>query len=165
MHRRFLQRFQAWCSFSDLWQVLRLFLSREYWNRVWILQEVLSATSLILLCGTRSLSAISLANALEAITCLIEDPRYTTEPGYLIVKKYHQYQRGNRDTTLAGLLDLCSMCKSQCQDPRDRIYGILSLTQNRYSLSPDYEECFRFVRGTCRLGVHGHYKNDDASAS
>lgn len=30
------------------------------------------------------------------------------------------------------------MCRSECKDPQDKIYGLLSLSNEHHSISPDY---------------------------
>jgi hypothetical protein len=58
---------------------------RPYWRRVWIIQEILSASSLDLLCGTKRLPWALFGPALASLrtTCLYVSVDCSTPAGYI----------------------------------------------------------------------------------
>jgi len=122
---------------------------KGYWKRLWIIQEILSATTVTLLCGSLSLPLYLFAEACMSLQAL---PNHNFVEGtwgvytrtndeimgtsaYYIAK---QYQVRGRRWSLQELIQLCSDCKSECQEPKDRIYGILSLARDKHGIVPDY---------------------------
>lgn len=134
---------------------------RPYWRRVWIIQEIFSASRLEIICGTNSMEWPYFRDALKEITTDIPSSIQTIDGGlesavlastYLeelgracssspaaaIVRLHH----GNGGIySLKELLDLCSTCGSSCKDVRDRIYGLISLSRDvGNQLVPDYSK-------------------------
>ena len=91
--------------------------SREYWTRIWIVQEVLLARSLWLMIGT-SLIDYSTFDGLDRDYMSIgRDTTHACDQ----IWAYRRY----RPSTFS-LQDLVRrFCTSECDDPRDRIYGML----------------------------------------
>jgi hypothetical protein len=123
--QRWLRRFVALCT-------------RPYWTRVWIIQEVLSARKNSLLCGSNSLPLYYFFDACLDIMRLrgLEIDVGITPACYVA----QQYRLREVRLELSGLVDLCSKCNSKCQDPRDKIYGVLSLAQPTFDIAPDYKK-------------------------
>ena len=132
---------------------------RPYWRRVWIIQEILSASKLEILCGTNSMEWCYFSEMLKEIaedvpssvyankrefdnavlsSAYLEEVRRAcaSSPASAIVHLYHST---GGTYSLRELLDLCSTCGSECKDVRDRIYGLLSLCRDvGDQLVPDY---------------------------
>jgi hypothetical protein len=119
-------------------QVQSLF-KRPYWDRLWILQEVLMGQNILVLCGDRSFTW----EKLEApfVPQGIED-RVWTYPvdiynvALSLIEEKASLQGTNRRLsyileTFAGL---------QCQDPRDKVYGLLSLVRSSGAIPVDYSK-------------------------
>jgi hypothetical protein len=123
--QRWLRRFVALCT-------------KPYWTRVWIIQEVLSARKNSLLCGSNSLPLYYFFDACLDIMRLrgLEIDVGIPPACYLA----QQYRPREVRLELSGLVDLCSKCNSKCQDPRDKIYGVLSLAQPTFDIAPDYKK-------------------------
>ena len=106
-------------------QAMRHLGERGYWQRVWVLQEVLLASNVFLLCGEESVKFddddfISAANSW----------RYTPNPPFMWelmtwLVEGRDVARAKQQRTLSGLLAITS--QRLCSDPRDRVFGILSL--------------------------------------
>jgi hypothetical protein len=123
--QRWLRGFVALCT-------------RPYWTRVWIIQEVLSARKNSLLCGGNSLPLYYFFDACLDIMCLrgLEIDVGITPACHVA----QHYRPREVRLELSGLVDLCSKCNSKCQDPRDKIYGVLSLAQPTFDIAPDYKK-------------------------
>ena len=130
----------AWerLSGADFEDSLDKFCNHPYWSRVWIIQEILSASSVVILCGSKLLDMKYLAAASSAA-----DRGYEVEfPGISLAKQYaqHLHTGETQGASLWDLLTLCQSCNSQCEDPRDKIYGLLSLANDNTNLVPDYSK-------------------------
>jgi hypothetical protein len=136
---------------------------RPYWRRVWIIQEILAASQLEIMCGTKSMEWETFRKELERITSTtnissspptsaggISNEILSSSSGYLeglrractsspaaaIARLYH----GSGGTySIRELLELCLVCGSECRDVRDKIYGLMSLCRDvGEHLIPDY---------------------------
>jgi len=123
--------------------------SRAYWTRVWIIQEILSASSLQLYCGRKSLSWAHFGAAFASLKIIPFATHKTimggvgleaagTTPAALIHSEWVHYRTLGQTISLRKLIDLCARCKSKCQDVRDRIYGVISIADDKKGLTPDY---------------------------
>ena len=99
--------------------------SHPYFSRVWIIQEIaLSVKSPLIVCGSVELTwydvqvagSQSLPVAARAVI--------------------YGYVRLRERRTLEDCIQ--SHCKSNCQNPRDKVYGLLGLTAERWRVRIDY---------------------------
>lgn len=120
-------------------------LNRSWFERVWIIQEVMLAREkAILLCGTDSIPWKDLCTA---VWCL-----YQKRSDYATLPKDIRHSLRLKDP-LDFMFLLCTKLRVQslhfilersraakCSDPRDRVFGILSLINERWKheLEPDY---------------------------
>jgi hypothetical protein len=112
--------------------------SSPYWKRLWIVQEVMLATELFVMCGTECFEWNSLAsdkgtgarwNTTENIPLLnhrserliSEDPKPEAPKGLSLTKMLMFY------------------AWNQCEDPRDKVYGLLGLVHNGHNIKIDYQ--------------------------
>ena len=58
----------------------------------------------------------------------------------MYITKNYRSQLREKGWTVRELIELCCSCNSQCQDSRDRIYGVLSLANNDFGITPDYRK-------------------------
>lgn len=130
-------------SYPEFWLDFLGVCSNPYWRRVWIVQEILSSSAVKLLCGASSISLKDFMvphAALRERLFMTGESRQTMDEimkssAYLIVRAYKYRDEG---FTLGSLLKLVSSCDSRCQDPRDKIYGVLSLARDVHGIRPDY---------------------------
>ena len=105
--------------------LLRLLADSEYWTRIWIIQEVLHARSLWLMVG----ASLIPWKPLEGLRILDKGFTLILSDGGTAANAFLQiwdYRRGkNARMTLKYLVQ--DFHKSQCHDPRDRIYGMLGM--------------------------------------
>lgn len=114
-------------EYHDGW-ALAILLAHPYFSRIWIVQEIaLSADSPLIVCGGVELDwdRVSFAS------------RHTTQnlPVAAEATIYEQPRFRDRRT-----LDECirSHCESDCHDPRDKVYGLLGLTPEKWRVHVDY---------------------------
>ncbi|RDW91026.1 hypothetical protein BP5796_02191 [Coleophoma crateriformis] len=102
---------------------------RPYWRRLWVIQELVRATNIIIRCGTELISWDDLCSGLDFI-------------------KLHTIEEVLPQNALQRVLDLASLRKlyhqsgceliqllacsatAECLDPRDKIYGLLGLAND-----------------------------------
>lgn len=120
---------------------LRIFFSRPYWYRVWILQEFLLSFSVEIHCGFASLSWTTLWHACEVLRSqLAQDMK--NSPAFRLVDQRRALERGDYDLTSRTLESLIrSFASAKATDPRDRVFALLQLAcdcTSGDSLTPDY---------------------------
>lgn len=152
------------------WALARLF-QRPYWNRVWVVQELVHAKSLQFSCGTESVPE----NLLHHATRLIRNH------GQFLSKKASYLHQSNDSETVIPFIDTRSpvnllkvrrtkgpyplaylirlLRNSISTDPRDKIFALLSFSADvdRLSLQPDYRKSCRdvYIETTTALLRHG----------
>jgi hypothetical protein len=137
---------QTLCSLRS---ALLNFVSRPYWSRVWVVQEIaLSEGKILILCGTDAIvwddlelilqlvgegkaNAFDDAAAPERLWKDVNSIPLAIEVGFLNILN------GAHSESLDTMVRRTVM--SLCSDPRDHIYGILSLVEwPQEPLLPDY---------------------------
>jgi hypothetical protein len=150
---------------SGCWLALEELMSRDFWFRLWIIQEiVLGASSLVLQCGTRVIPWMSFCQGIGFLydhLWYIKDDLRALElgargpnsayrpPGWSTLSLHLVYQdlwalsqreaRGGGDNlSFSRLLDLANATMSQ--DDRDKVYGLVGLMDPTITkiLVPDY---------------------------
>jgi hypothetical protein len=119
------------------------FFGRSWFRRLWIWQEIwLSSPKSVLLCGKHLILWEVFRNA---IFCLFRKTfaldRIPFLPDYYL-RRDHIYKLCNSDT-VTSFLSLAELTTgSQCSDPRDRVYALLSLVPERarFHIDPDYKK-------------------------
>ncbi|KAK4442713.1 hypothetical protein QBC34DRAFT_281852, partial [Podospora aff. communis PSN243] len=124
------------------------FLTRPYWSRVWIIQELCVAREILLVCGDQtapwSVLRAQLADFRKE-SLLDGGPSYSIEDfgqfvPYNLVSLMERYRE--KEVGLGSLLSFTS--QAQATDPRDRVYSLLGLVTDgsaddivpNYTLSP-----------------------------
>lgn len=113
------------------WLMLEELCSREYWTRVWIVQEICLAARLILCCGT---SQIPWAYLSEIRQCRKNVwPRYMSKGEQAFMRslparidQQKVSRNNNRGCTLWALLE--AFQSSQCKEMHDKVYGFIGLS-------------------------------------
>jgi hypothetical protein len=126
----------------ELMPLCHLF-GRPWFERLWIQQEIRLAQSAVLLCGFHKLSWPAFRKAVETLWLKTVDDK---EIGLLtygpIFKERRRHVRalctGGLFPSFEDLLTQTRRCK--CTDPRDRIYALLGLLDQKYDIVPDYEK-------------------------
>jgi hypothetical protein len=133
-------------SINALNDIRSIFL-REYWSRLWIVQEVILAWEVILQCGTDVIAwdyLDSLVSCIDKIRLLNDGPIVPRgKAGWVeslrgsalakLVRRRSstkEMARSDSDDLGHSLLHLCSdHGAANCMDPRDKIFGLHALTR------------------------------------
>jgi hypothetical protein len=143
------------CYSAEAKQGIEHLLTRSWFRRLWIWQEVAQAREAIVVCGFHKIDWTVLS---KAIACLyvqvlevqMKHPDRKDKFGPLLEKmrQVHMLVRGTANTSSTNLFTLLECTQhSECEDPRDRIYSQLSmLPENvRSIIEPDYTKSVRQV--------------------
>ena len=105
-----------------IWSAIGDLLRRPWFERIWVLQEAMvSGAKAHIQCGAVTVPWLSIE---KAIMSLSENLSVPSEIGRLL----HQYEYGFHPRLKDGASLLLKWSRvHQCLDPRDKIYGILSL--------------------------------------
>ncbi|KAK3643753.1 hypothetical protein LTR56_010059 [Elasticomyces elasticus] len=109
-------------------QPLRVILQDPYFTRRWVIQEVVMQPRRYVLAGSRSMEFGTLHQAISRSAhsmplCFIEPLR-------------------GQSSLLQNLLFYRD---AECSDPRDRIYALLAISEDKYDLTPQYSEGYTAV--------------------
>lgn len=104
-------------------EAARTLLTFPFWQRVWIIQEVVLASHGTLLAGTASMP---LDAFLTKLLPLLESSELSSLPAVPSIKRIHYYRTKHRPRIALFRL-LKDFQQTQCTQPADRVYGLLSL--------------------------------------
>ncbi|KPI36258.1 uncharacterized protein AB675_7261 [Cyphellophora attinorum] len=120
---------QPWKAYkmTELRGQLRDIVQREYWQRLWIVQELTLAQKVNFLCGHTQMGRRTFELFLKCWRggkeLLAPEDTSASRHVYTLLNLRHRY--------LASPLDLAALTRdfsrSRCHDPRDRIYGMLAM--------------------------------------
>lgn len=137
------------------------FCSAPYWRRLWIIQEILSARELVVHCGPDHFAWNQIAHGLTKIasrqTYESVKPSLASTPISVLIKALQTKE----SLTLQELL--LRHGHSECQDKKDRVYGMIGLANDcqngeisiNYAISND--DLFDRV-----LGLYAHCNDFEA---
>jgi Heterokaryon incompatibility protein (HET) len=146
------------------WAALAALCSREYWNRLWIIQEVILAADITIYCGTDQLEWVTFSSIWGELDTLISIDSYWREPTLLQIHRSlaGQLMQRRKDFRLSRpriypLIDLVdTFHEARCSDNRDKIFGLLSLAQSccRDQITVDYSKRLSVL---CRDVLRHHF--------
>jgi hypothetical protein len=137
------------------------FSEREWWKRIWVIQEVVSARSASIVCGRRSISWSLLNKILHRSHDIVLMKHPKLEVREQLASTMHSaiiftairdqirqqqmednilfFEKGTYKMNLCGLLALFE--GNFCTDPRDRIYALQNIIdEKRWTIIPDYRK-------------------------
>jgi hypothetical protein len=118
----------------DQYSALRTLLGHAYFSRLWIVQEVALAAKISIACGDVKLEWAELRTTLESALQLITTlPEWSWKPPTHASAVFLGYEPTH---TLERCISL--YCANECQDRRDKVYGLLGLTSERWRVKVDY---------------------------
>ncbi|RDW81886.1 hypothetical protein BP6252_02998 [Coleophoma cylindrospora] len=139
----FLLSYRSWLDYEkhgfedQVLKPIKSFCSRRYWDRLWIIQELVLATDICIQCGTEQLRWSTLctffvefeAHGGIAQSLPLDADARDTMPARLV----REWKNRKTSDVIEGYIvdrSLCSLYyryeKAKCQDPRDKIYGLRS---------------------------------------
>jgi ankyrin repeat protein len=116
---------------SGLKDGLITLLSRAWWSRVWILQEVANARTATIMCGPYSVSARIFALAPQLLQLKPESHCQAVLDIFPGPSRERSWWNQNRDLKTL----LCKFGDSKASDPRDNVYALLGLSLDAYKSS------------------------------
>lgn len=120
----------------DIWTAMSNLAARGYWKRTWVVQELVLAQNVVLLFGPEG--RLGLSEFAEWYNFAEEHNMSTMSNTNL--QEILGRRSSDPDTSrnsLAALVD--AFADTKCTDPRDKVYALLSLTQdNSHGIEPDY---------------------------
>jgi hypothetical protein len=125
-------------SGEEIWDAVEKVFYRPYWNRVWIVQEIVQAVDIDVCCGSKSIPwGVLLCDAGDNERGLLPARLLENMPWRL------HCQRGIKSETLCALLYCLKSCReSLASDQRDKIFGFLGIADDCSSgqLQVDYSK-------------------------
>jgi len=127
----------------DNWQFLEELCTREYWKRVWIVQEVVLAHKIRVYCGDDEAGWEGFENIIKEYDTIFK-PKAAVKSARQVRKSlpaqlYH-LRLLHKDSGCSLLKLLKTTEESLCSDPRDKVYALLGLAADcpRRNLVADY---------------------------
>ena len=105
---------------------------REYWHRMWVLQELVLAGDMTVHCGSKcvhwmAFAAYSRWNAMEDLLKMVNGVDYTAIHSVI---SYRQYQLAGKFDKNTLLVLLAAFNDRQCVDPRDTVFALLGMASD-----------------------------------
>jgi hypothetical protein len=131
-------------SYFERRKCLDQLLSRPWFKRVWILQEIANAKRASILCGTKSIRAHTLALAPSLMN--IKPERHCQAVLDIMPGRLREQTWWSKSRSLYNLLQ--KFIESEASDPRDKVYALLGISsdaQDTNGLHPDYKKSLHEV--------------------
>jgi Heterokaryon incompatibility protein (HET) len=125
-------------------ECLELLLHRDWFKRVWIIQETANARAAEIVCGTKSITTRIFARAPSLLNITLDHHSLHYQPLLEIMPsplRNSSWWAKNRRPDLKTILD--KFRSSDATDPRDKIYALLGISSDACDvdrLVPDYEK-------------------------
>lgn len=126
---------------ADLASDLLDLISRAYWTRLWVIQEVVLASALVIHCGTHSLSWDVFSKILLWNPAASDSIRNSPATVLCLRRQNNENRPTSRQPVRQSILLLFeNHLHSECADIRDKIYGLHSLAPEccREAILVDY---------------------------
>jgi hypothetical protein len=151
------------------WEGVAALVERTYWSRIWIVQEYLLASEIIVQCGWDYMDGKRFGKAISKIGELAElkTGNQTLPPSIQTSLEICRQRHSHGKRTLLELMETCKSSKSE--DPHDRIFAILGLANDvsREAIVVDYERSIFKVKMDVAwwYSTRSRLKSDRASVS
>ncbi|KAG4441005.1 hypothetical protein IFR05_003512 [Cadophora sp. M221] len=133
-------------TFSREWHAVDHLLHRNWWRRVWIIQEMVAATDIVFVCGGQIVQSEVVLKFLSSL--ISQDATYRRlllrEEGILLsgdaITLANTYLRSNAWKKRNLLQTIYITGRSSATDNRDKVYGVLGLAHDAKKLigTPNY---------------------------
>jgi hypothetical protein len=116
------------CADLNAWESLAKLFQRRYFTRVWIIQEITLANTMIALCGSHTVEWVAITIVSEFLAVTTWSRWISSLPGS------HPSSHGvpnildANKSTPSLLYSLIRFRRFTCEDPRDKVYSLLSIT-------------------------------------
>ncbi len=84
---------QLWHGDGEFWKRVSTFLEMDYWTRLWIIQEMIFASKLAIICGPVTLTWASLLNTYEFLMSIlvIHPPSFFSSNLWLSLASFRRF--------------------------------------------------------------------------
>ncbi|KAF7510864.1 hypothetical protein GJ744_005694 [Endocarpon pusillum] len=127
-------------TYASTWIALQELLWRDYWQRMWVIQEIAQATEVVLYCGEKSIPWLAVVEALSMLEFVSESSKI----GDKVPQSLRSIQSYNPVFRFNALRNTMSIPKtpywfyvlldtfrtSNSTDPRDQIFALLGFFEN-----------------------------------
>ena len=125
------------------WHSLVKFLQKRWFSRTWVIQEVVKAQSVLILCGKLSLKWQVLEELLEIflIDHIHSQLVVDSGVGLKMIEEISRIKRMLVNGTELSILDMLFITTEfEVENPRDKVYGLLGLATSARirAIKPDY---------------------------
>jgi hypothetical protein len=132
-----------------------------WWKRVWVFQEVIVATDLVLFCGTAELPWTTLTTAAHLLVCSSEIPMQNKPWCYHILRMQilrMEYKR-NQQLSLVDVLSTVRGPDYGVTNPKDRVLALLGLARERDEIYKNFQLDYKqpleeLYCNVTRLAIH-----------
>jgi len=138
------------------------FLERAYFERVWIIQEILFARDVTVILGDRAAAWIDMSRSIYYVDMNRKMHRAETYRSLVPeVMFWRDHSAVDKPSSLLQFLHATRQCKSS--DPRDKVYALLAMTPERdeAAIAPDYTRSPREVFLSVARFLLTHHNNLD----
>jgi hypothetical protein len=117
-----------------VWLAMNTLLSNAYWSRLWIVQEILLARRITVQWCDMKVKWAALKTFVEYV------PGWKgVAPGPAILKlSRYEWVSNNRRYDLPWMLQ--NFCAHDCEDPRDKVFGLLAVVKDTMAIDVDYSK-------------------------
>jgi hypothetical protein len=151
-------------GFAKRWDALKALCERKYWSRLWIIQELVLASEIVVYCGVDKVDWSVFSSVCAQLSELTE-PAWAwnipilhqireSVPGRLV---HYRHDVRLQFPVTPPLFDLfCTFYEAKCGDIRDKIFGLLSLAELccKEQVTVDYTKTPLEV---CRSALSHHF--------
>jgi hypothetical protein len=119
------------------WKAIHNIGNREYWTRIWIVQEIVRGRSPMIQCGYSRLPWQAFGAFFNAMKTWRRRWAFTIPVQHSIISmssppfRLNQQRNSSAQRSMLSLLEGTTHCRAT--DPRDMIYGILGLVRDRFT--------------------------------
>jgi hypothetical protein len=134
-------------NFSKLWNsqkasaVMQL-CERTYWTRIWIVQEVMLAKEIVVMCGDQEVPWTRIQQLIDDLQIVHDRGRAIHTPGVSAVLESQAAVIVRAKSNWDGAQDLIALLEvyryQQASDMRDKVYGLHGLAQDTQAMAVDY---------------------------
>jgi hypothetical protein len=137
-------------TFEKTWAAIRKFWQKEYWGRIWVVQELVFGTrgggNVILHCGKDEVSWRAIERLDHALASIEKNMQSNDQADLDLVLRSddarpdlcwfvnHVHRTGTKNLLLSQLLVAQRRCKST--DPRDKVYALLGVAYDALAPQP-----------------------------
>ncbi|KAE9372770.1 hypothetical protein N431DRAFT_439800 [Stipitochalara longipes BDJ] len=161
---------------ADLITGLLKFFKRAYWNRIWIVQELASASNLIFVCGNDTASDNAIYDALRLLrnfaqyqnlkwNRMVKETHFVKPSGVSLTQintsrpiNLLKFRRATHSAPLIHLMRTFRFFSST--DPRDKVFALLGISRDAevLGLRADYNKtCDQVYADAARRLIHAGY--------